>query len=180
LNLQRTAGNEAVDGLLHEEEHRSPVLDVVGKGGGQPLDSGVRAEMEASLGHDLSDVRVHTDRGASSSAQAVQAKAYTAGNEIVFGSGAYAPETAEGKRTLAHELTHVVQQRSGPVDGTPASGGISLSDPSDRFEQAADAAADRALGLGGSGETHGSGSGASAVQRQTDGEEEESEEQPMA
>ncbi len=69
--------------------------------------------MEASLGHDFSDVRIHTDGRASESAKAVQASAYTVGNDVVFGSGAYAPEPDAGKRTLAHELTHVVQQRSG-------------------------------------------------------------------
>ena len=58
------------------------------------------------------------------------------------------PRRTEGKRMLAHELAHVEQQRSGPVDGTPAGGGIALSDPGDRFELAASAAAER-VGAGG-------------------------------
>lgn len=63
-------------------------------------------------------------------------------HDVVFGRGEYAPDTSAGRHLLAHELTHVVQQRSGPVDGTPAAGGISISDPSDRFEQAAERNAD--------------------------------------
>jgi hypothetical protein len=98
--------------------------------------------MEARLGHDFSDVRVHTDAAGHDSARAVGARAYTVGSHMVFQRDAYDPSSAEGKTTLAHELTHVVQQRSGPVDGTPAAGGIKVSDPSDRFErQAADTAA---------------------------------------
>src|SRR5205807_8096000 len=90
------------------------------------------------FGSDFGDVRVHTDSKASESARAVSAQAYTVGSDIVFRSGTYAPETDAGKHMLAHELTHVVQQRSGPVDGTPAPGGIKISHPSDSFEQAAE------------------------------------------
>ncbi len=75
------------------------------------------------------------------SAHAVQARAYTVGYDVVFGSGAYQPETPEGRHTLAHELTHVVQQRSGPVDGTATGDGVALSDPDDRFEREAEATA---------------------------------------
>lgn len=144
-HLQRAAGNASVNSLLAEDQERSPVLDVVGSGGGQPLDRNTRAEMEASFGHDFSDVRIHTGGRAAESARSVQAQAYTVGNDIVFGGDNYAPDTAAGKRTLAHELTHVVQQLSGPVDGTPAAGGVSMSDPSDRFEQAAEHTADRVM-----------------------------------
>jgi Domain of unknown function (DUF4157) len=63
----------------------------------------------------------------------------------VFQSGKYEPESNSGKRMLAHELTHVVQQRSGPVAGTPAPGGIKVSHPSDAFEQAAESSADRVM-----------------------------------
>lgn len=143
LGLQRAVGNAGVGGLVEEE--RSPVLDVVGSGGGSPLDTETRADMEGRLGHDFSDVRVHTDSRAHDSAQAVNAHAYTAGNNIVFQRDHYSPDTDAGKRTLAHELTHVVQQRSGPVDGTPAGGGISLSDPSDRFEREAATNADQVM-----------------------------------
>ena len=90
------------------------------------------------MGHDFGDVRVHTDATASDSARSVNAQAYTVGSDIVFQSGTYAPDTDGGRHVLAHELTHVVQQRSGPVDGTPAPGGIKISHPSDSFEQAAE------------------------------------------
>lgn len=137
LNLQRAVGNAGVQTLL-EDEDRSPVHDVVGSGTGSPLESGTRSVMEERLGHDFSDVRIHTGPQADESARSINAIAYTVGSDVVFGSGHYAPETVTGQRVLAHELTHVVQQRSGPVDGTAAPGGIRLSDPSDRFEQAAE------------------------------------------
>ena len=86
------------------------------------------------MGHDFSDVRVHTGDTADASARSVSAHAYTVGSNIVFQRGAYDPGSSAGQTLLAHELTHVVQQRSGPVDGTPAAGGVSVSDPSDRFE----------------------------------------------
>lgn len=144
LHLQRTAGNSAVVSLLGDDDW-SPVLDVVGKGGGSPLEPALRDDMERQLGADFSDVRVHTDPQAAASATAVQARAYTVGNEIVFGHGAYAPATAEGKHTLAHELTHVVQQRKGPVPGTDTGTGIAVSDPADPFEQQAEATAREAM-----------------------------------
>jgi hypothetical protein len=143
LGLQRAAGNAAVTGLVEEE--RSPVLDVVSAGGGQPLDTETRADMEGRLGHDFGDVRVHTDPRASDSAKAVNAHAYTVGSNVVFQRDAYDPGSDAGKHMLAHELTHVVQQRQGPVDGTSTGGGIAVSDPSDRFEREAVANADRAM-----------------------------------
>ncbi len=89
------------------------------------------------MGHDFSDVRVHTGDAADASARSVSAHAYTVGSNIVFQRGTYDPGSSQGQTLLAHELTHVVQQRSGPVDGTPAAGGVSVSDPSDRFEREA-------------------------------------------
>lgn len=139
LRLQRAAGNQSVGALLGaEREEASPVHDVIGSGGGTPLDADTRASMEAALGGDFGDVKVHTDAAAGESARAVGAHAYTVQNQVVFGSGAYAPNTDAGRQTLAHELTHVMQQREGAVDGTPQPGGIRVSDPSDRFEQAAE------------------------------------------
>jgi hypothetical protein len=140
--LQRAAGNQAVVQLMEEQ---SPVLGVVGKGGGSALDPTTRSQMESAVGADFSSVRIHTGAEAAKSATSVQASAYTVGNDIVFGSGGFDPGSAAGKRTLAHELTHVVQQRSGAVDGTPQSGGISVSDPSDRFERAAESNADKVM-----------------------------------
>lgn len=146
LHLQRTAGNAGVVQLLAgEEEAASPVHDVVGGGGGTPLDTGTRSTMEAAFGQSFEDVRVHTDERASKSAEAVGANAYTVGNDVVFRSGHFDTSSATGQRTLAHELTHVVQQRSGPVDGAEAPGGIRLSDPGDRFERAAESSADQVM-----------------------------------
>jgi Domain of unknown function (DUF4157) len=77
---------------------------------GQPLDSDTRAFMEPRLGCDFSQVRIHTDQQAAESAQSVGARAYTKGRNVVFGDRQYVPETAAGRRLLAHELAHVVQQ----------------------------------------------------------------------
>jgi hypothetical protein len=146
LHLQRAAGNAGVVQLLAgEEEAASPVHDVVGAGGGTPLDAGTRSTMEAAFGQSFEDVRVHTDERASRSAEAVGANAYTVGSDVVFKSGQFDTSSAAGQRTLAHELTHVVQQRSGPVDGTEAPGGIRVSDPGDRFERAAESSADQVM-----------------------------------
>ena len=105
----------------------------------------VRDEMQGRLGHDFSDVRVHNDAQAHESARSVNAHAYTVGSNVVFQRDKYDPSSAEGKTMLAHELTHVVQQRSGPVEGSTAGGGIKVSDPSDRFEREASANADRVM-----------------------------------
>ncbi|MER7700958.1 DUF4157 domain-containing protein [Streptomyces sp. NPDC096095] len=126
------------------EEQRSPVHDVVSSGG-SPLDTDTRTDMESRMGADFSDVRVHHDSAAHESAKGVGAHAYTVGNNVVFQRDAYDPGSPQGRTTLAHELTHVIQQRNGPVEGTEAPGGIRVSDPSDRFEQEAVANADRVL-----------------------------------
>jgi len=143
LGLQRAVGNSGVGAMLEEE--RSPVHDVVGSGGGSPLAPDVKGEMESRLGHDFSDVRVHNDSQAHESARSVNAHAYTVGSNVVFQRDSFDPSSSEGKTMLAHELTHVVQQRSGPVDGTSTGGGIKVSDPSDRFEREASANAERAM-----------------------------------
>lgn len=143
MHLQRTAGNASVVQLLGDTgEEASPVHDVVGSGGGTPLDAGTRSSMESAFGASFEGVRVHTDDRASKSAEAVGANAYTVGSDVVFKSGQFNPATPTGQRTLAHELAHVVQQSQGPVDGSDAPGGIRLSSPSDRFEQAAEETAD--------------------------------------
>lgn len=144
LDLQRVIGNAAVAAALQDDE-QPPVHEVLGLGGGRLLEPEVRADMKARLGHDFSHVRVHDDSGAHESAAAVNAHAYTVGSDIVFQKGAYDPATPEGKLTLAHELTHVVQQRQGPVDGSEGPGGIRISEPGDRFEREAAANAENAV-----------------------------------
>ena len=82
---------------------------------GQPLDTATRAFMEPRFGQDFSGVRVHDDMGAAAAASAISAHAFTAGRDIVFGAGEYAPHTGEGLRLLAHELVHTIQQQVGPT-----------------------------------------------------------------
>jgi len=79
-------------------------------GGGEPLPGRVRAFFEPRFGHDFSQVRIHRDVRASESAQALNAQAFTLQRHIVLGTGQYEPNTDAGRRLLAHELTHVVQQ----------------------------------------------------------------------
>lgn len=78
---------------------------------GSAMHSGLRQNMEQRFGHDFSQVRIHTGSTAAKSARDVNAHAYTTGHNVVFGEGQYAPGTYKGKRLLAHELTHVVQQK---------------------------------------------------------------------
>jgi hypothetical protein len=79
---------------------------------GRPLEPALRQDMEQRFGYDFSRVRVHSGAAAEQSAQEVNANAYTMGNAIVFGAGWFAPGTHQGRRLIAHELTHVVQQQS--------------------------------------------------------------------
>ncbi|WP_435847162.1 eCIS core domain-containing protein [Streptomyces chrestomyceticus] len=95
--------------------------------------------MEARLGADFSDVRVHRDAAARRSAGGIGARAYTSGNHVVLGEG------GGDQHTLAHELTHVIQQRQGPVAGTDNGTGLRVSDPGDRFEREAEENATRVM-----------------------------------
>ena len=103
---QATAVPAAARGVL-----RSP---------GQPLDPATRAIMEPRFGRDFSHIRIHADERAAEAARSVSALAYTIGDDIVFGAGRYAPASGDGRRLLAHELTHVVQQSAVPGVGTAA------------------------------------------------------------
>jgi len=133
---------EVSDTSVHETAGAPPLVDeVLSSGGGQPLDESTRSFMESRFGHDFSRVRVHTDERAAESARSVNALAYTAGQDVVFGRGQYEPGTNEGKKLLAHELTHVVQQKMESVSARSAPDGLSIGDPSDSLEQAADLAA---------------------------------------
>src|SRR5262245_59509986 len=82
---------------------------------GHPLDALTRDFMEPRFGRDLSHVRIHTDRKAAESSRAVNASAYTVGNDVVIGAGAYSPRTLAGQRLLAHELVHTLQQDDSTV-----------------------------------------------------------------
>lgn len=122
-NMQGQMGVEEEEELLQtkpsiqrhitSEEDGSEVPSIVYEAlqsPGQPLDSNTRVFMESRFGQDFSRVRVHTDAKAAASTQSLNALAYTTSNDIVFGASRYTPETVEGKRLLAHELTHVMQQ----------------------------------------------------------------------
>lgn len=98
-----------------------------GEAGGRPLGDAARAFYEPRLGQDFGHVRVHTDARAAAAAHALGARAFTLGRDIYFGQGLYAPETARGRRLLAHELTHVAQQAGGTpasFDGSSLTGGV--------------------------------------------------------
>ena len=93
------------------------------RGGGQPLPPATRRFFEPRFGADFGTVRVHTGATAATSASDAHARAFTLNQDIVFAAGQYAPETSTGRRLLAHELTHVVQQGTKPSTGlTPTSG----------------------------------------------------------
>src|SRR5215470_3784525 len=94
------------------------------RGGGQPLSEPLRAFFEPRFGHDFSQVRVHTDSQAAESARAVSARAYTVGSNVVFVAEQYVPHSNEGRRLLAHELTHVVQQSLGAHEGGVGAHGL--------------------------------------------------------
>jgi hypothetical protein len=111
VSIQRYAGqvSEGLEAAPASVEH-------VLTGSGRSLEPGLRQDMEQRFGHNFSQVRLHTGSAAEQSARDVNAHAYTVGNNVVFGSGQFAPGVHEGRRLIAHELTHVVQQSS--ADGT--------------------------------------------------------------
>jgi hypothetical protein len=122
--LQKTAGNSAVSQVVAPEAQGAArrVAEGLVPGLGRPLEPRVRREMEVYLGRDLGGVRIHTGSAAARMARSMGATAFAAGNDIVFAEGAYAPGTPKGRETLAHELTHVAQQRGEP-GATPNPGG---------------------------------------------------------
>ncbi len=122
-----------------------PIVHDVLRSPGQSLDRGTSTFMESRFGHDFSGVRVHSDGRAAESARSVNALAYTVGQNVVFGAGQYAPTTTAGKRLLAHELTHVVQQRN---VSTALNTKLAVGSHSDASEQEADRIANSVTGEG--------------------------------
>ena len=106
-------------------------------GPGARLDPGTRAFMEPRFRQDFSQVRVHSDQTAAEAARVLNARAFTVGDHIFFGAGQSGADGA-GQRLMAHELTHVIQQREGAVSGVPGPGGLKVSNPGDAFEAAAE------------------------------------------
>jgi hypothetical protein len=137
--LQRHTANprapEAAPLIVHDVL-RSP---------GRPLDAATRVFMESRFGHDFGRVRVHTDLKAAQSARAVNALAYTVGADIVFGSGQYHPEGIEGRRLLAHELVHTIQQNDVAQPTAAAHGTLVVSGPESWQEREASVHAERVI-----------------------------------
>ena len=115
-----------------------PLVHEVLRSPGQPLDPSTRDFMESRFGCDFRNVRVHSNARAAESARAVNARAYAIGSNIAFDRGGYSPHSVAGRRLLAHELTHVIQQ-----SGTGPAPGIEHEHDADRA--AADVVADRAV-----------------------------------
>jgi hypothetical protein len=111
--IERSRKPSLMPNLKVKGEVTNTKIASVGSSGGSPLDAYTREYMESRFGYDFSKVKIHTGEIASRSSNALNALAYTVGNDIVFGEGQYKPNTLEGKRLLAHELAHTIQQRSG-------------------------------------------------------------------
>jgi hypothetical protein len=111
------------------------------RGSGASLHPGARARLEPLVGDSLADVRVHDGPAADALSRSVSARAFTTGRDVFFARGEYRPASAGGERLLAHELTHVAQQR-----GAPVSGPLTVTDPGDALERDADRTADGAGG----------------------------------
>jgi outer membrane protein OmpA-like peptidoglycan-associated protein len=136
--------------LNHQHSEVPPIVHEVLRAPGQPLDQETRIFMELRFGHDFSQVRVHTDTKAADSARAVNALAYTVGQNVVFGQGQYSPRTSNGQRLMAHELSHTVQQSCG---GVPTlSGSVCVSEAGHADEREAEAVAEKVV-AGGNNET---------------------------
>jgi hypothetical protein len=132
LNISRkpsTSSNlEANDEIANE-------VGNINSSTGTSLSGNTREFMESGFGYDFSKVRIHTDEMAARSADSLNALAYTVGNNVLFGEGQYQPNTVEGKRLLAHELVHIVQQGEAPIRMNSP---LQFSSPSDAAREAAD------------------------------------------
>ena len=118
-----------------------PIVHEVLRSSGQPLDMETRAFMEPRFGHDFSHVRIHTDSKAAESAQSVNALAFSVGPHVVFGASQFAPKTSSGKKLIAHELAHTVQD-SGGAALHPR---LVIGSPDDPSEIAADRSAEAVM-----------------------------------
>lgn len=123
-----------------EEQRQAQNVREVLNSPGRPLDGPTLGEMQARHGGvDFSTVRMHDDAKAQRSAAEIGARAYTSGENIVRGKGGF------DKKTLAHELKHVLQQREGPVAGTPTGGGLTMSDRNDHHEREAESSSNEVM-----------------------------------
>ncbi len=132
--IGRTPGDGIMPGGVVHPDVASTIATA--NGSGHTLDDGTRDRLEPHVGDPLTDVRVHTDATADSLARSVSARAFTTGTDVYFAAGEYRPGTKDGDSLLAHELTHVTQQR-----GAPSSGPLTVSEPGDAMETEADTVA---------------------------------------
>src|SRR5271157_4400178 len=187
LQLQQSIGNRAVQRLIQAQFSGSGLasereqamqdssalgfdLDAALSSPWSSLDSETREFMEGGFGYDFSSVRIHANPSAANSSEAIDANAYTVGQDIVFGSGKYSPGSREGRRLIAHELTHVVQQSSSAIAAPGLSEGeLAISEPTDQSEQIAESNAAEIMSGGTLGQAAaGESPGAGAVQRDED------------
>lgn len=166
--MQQTLGNDAVQRYLAQrdgdgtaaidEETEASIQEERGRG--HNLNEDVASEAGAAMGRDFSDVTVHTDGEADELNRRLGARAFTTGNDIFFREGAYEPGSRDGKRLIAHELTHVAQQGG---EQSTVQGELRLNDPDDQYEAEADDVANAVVNQ----------SAEARVQRQAEEEEEE-------
>ncbi len=154
--LNAKPGVQMSEGQGEEEVQMKPELQMSGgaaeaspelessiqtaRGGGQPLEGGIRRSMEGAFGADFGGVRIHTDAQADTLNRSISAQAFTTGQDVFFRSGSYSPDSSGGKQLLAHELTHVVQQTGGRVS-KKIQAQLTIGQPGDQYEQEADAMA---------------------------------------
>jgi hypothetical protein len=136
--IQRCFGNRYVQRMSANLRTTAPVAHTQAETEGTPLDHEVREPLEQHFAADLSAVRIHAGPADAQSAGILHARAYTVGSDIYFGPGEYAPSTADGRKLLAHEVAHTVQQA-----GASASERIEVGDPADPLEKEAEKAAEK-------------------------------------
>lgn len=149
LHWQSTIGNHAVQRAIDRSSSSAAAIDDLAQRiraasiGGRPIDTSARERLEASLNADLSAVKIHTDDEAVHLSQALDARAFATGQHIFFQQGQYQPNTVEGLHLLAHEATHILQQASEQIAGESVGDSVSISEPTDSRERAADRIADQ-------------------------------------
>jgi hypothetical protein len=144
--LHRHIGNQGVQRMLAQrsgqgatelDDETAKRIDGA-RGSGRPLDASVQESVGTAMGQDFSGVQVHTSPESDSLNKQLGAKAFTTGQDVFFGAGAYQPHTKDGQELIAHELTHVAQQGSGAASG---GGRMTVNAPGDAYEQEADSVA---------------------------------------
>jgi hypothetical protein len=143
--LAASVGNQAFGvlardgaGILSDGTAHPDVAAAIARrrGYGEPIEEGMRTDLEAKLGDSFHDVRIHKDGEADAIARSVSANAFTTGADVYFAEGQFKPDSPEGKELIAHELAHVVQQR-----GAPTTGPMRVSQPGEPLEREAEQAA---------------------------------------